>query len=122
MEVSDENGAHRDNFLRAADSSDSIWRRRKAGKFGSNQGSRLLQSVSAALSAGSGSGSNTLELKGTGQGIIRALHQSTARGSAVCFFICFLCIHASCLSASLALSVCLPSCSFAGMHGSVIRL
>jgi hypothetical protein len=37
-----ENGAHRDHFLCAADSSDSSWQRRKAGKFGSHQGSRLL--------------------------------------------------------------------------------
>ena len=34
MEVSDENGAHRDNFRRAADRSDNSWRRRKAGEFG----------------------------------------------------------------------------------------
>jgi hypothetical protein len=40
MEVSDENDAHRDNFLRAADRGDISWgRRRKAGEFGSHQGS-----------------------------------------------------------------------------------
>jgi hypothetical protein len=43
MEFSHENGAHRDNFLRAADGSDNSWRPRKAGESGSHQGSRLLQ-------------------------------------------------------------------------------
>jgi hypothetical protein len=50
MEVSDENGAHRDNFWRAADRSDNSWRcQRKTGEFGSDQGSRLLRSLSAGL-------------------------------------------------------------------------
>jgi hypothetical protein len=43
MEFSYENGAHRDNFLRAADGSDNSWRRRKAGQSGNHQSSRLLQ-------------------------------------------------------------------------------
>jgi len=51
MELSDENGSHRDNFLRAADRSDNSWRRqRKTGEFGSDQGSRLLRFLSAGLS------------------------------------------------------------------------
>jgi len=50
MEVSDENGAHRDNFRRAADRSDNSWRcQRKTGEFGSDQGRRLLRSLSAGL-------------------------------------------------------------------------
>jgi hypothetical protein len=48
MEVSDENGAHRDNSLLAADSSDNSWKRRKAGEFGSD--GRLLPNVPAGLS------------------------------------------------------------------------
>jgi hypothetical protein len=50
MEVSDEDGSHRDNFLHAADRSDNSWRcQRKTGEFGSDQGSRLLRSLSAGL-------------------------------------------------------------------------
>ena len=49
-----ENGAHRDNFRRAADRSDNSWRRQKASEFGSDQGSRLLQCVSADLSVAAG--------------------------------------------------------------------
>jgi hypothetical protein len=52
MELQYENGAHRDNFLRVADRSDNIRQGRpKAGEFGSYQGSRLLQPLSAALPA-----------------------------------------------------------------------
>jgi hypothetical protein len=43
MEVLDENGAHCDHFLRAANRSDNSWRRRqKTSESGSHQGSRLL--------------------------------------------------------------------------------
>jgi hypothetical protein len=42
MEVSDENGAHRDHFLRGVDRIDKSWQRRKANEFCSHQGSRLL--------------------------------------------------------------------------------
>ena len=46
-----ENGAHRDNFVCAADRSDNSWRfKQKAGQSGSQQGGRLLLYVPADLS------------------------------------------------------------------------
>jgi hypothetical protein len=67
METQYENGAHRDNFLRAADLSDNSWRQRKDGEAGSHHGSRLLP---YALSADLSARSDTLDLKATGRGIM----------------------------------------------------
>jgi hypothetical protein len=51
MEISYENGAHRDHYVRAADRSDNSRRlQQKAGESGGYQGSRLLHGMSADLS------------------------------------------------------------------------